>query len=82
MLSRQESPSIIRQKKECNTLDNADKSELDVNDERVQLPATFGRWIHDATRNRSVIDLSRMAALPPTQHQRIQILRQLHVHDQ
>src|SRR5260370_153844 len=62
-LHRQERTGIVRQKKKCNPLDNADQSELNVNDDGIEFPTTFTWLIHDATRNRSMIKLSRRCGL-------------------
>jgi hypothetical protein len=59
VLRRQKPTGIVRQEKECNPLDYANKGELDVNHDRVQFAAASTWRIHDATRNRSMIKLSR-----------------------
>jgi hypothetical protein len=58
-LHRQERAGIVRQEKKCNPLDNTDQSELNVNDDRIEFPTTFTWRIHESTRNRSMIKLSR-----------------------
>jgi len=55
---RHNCPGVIGQEKERNTLDNADQSELNVNDGRVELVAALAWRIHDATGNRSLIKMS------------------------
>ncbi len=59
MPQRYEHAGIVRQEKECNALDYADKSKLDVNHNRVEFPAAFTWRIHDATGNRLIVELSR-----------------------
>ena len=59
MPQRYEHTGIVREEKKRNALDYADKSKLDVNHNRVEFPAAFIWRIHDATRNRSTIKLSR-----------------------
>ncbi len=50
---------IVREEKECNALDYADKRELDVNHNRVEFPAAFTWSVHDAIGNRLIVELSR-----------------------
>jgi len=59
MPHRYEHTGIVREEKECNALDYADKSKLDVNHNRVEFPAAFTWRIHDATGNRLIVELSR-----------------------
>jgi hypothetical protein len=58
VLLRQEPAGIVRQEKECNALDDAHKSELNINDDRVEFPAAFTSRVHKATRKHSLIELS------------------------
>src|SRR5262249_28065442 len=59
VLLRQEPAGIVRQEKECNALDDADQSELNINDDRVEFSAPFTWWVHEPTRKRSMSELSR-----------------------
>jgi hypothetical protein len=59
MLNRQERASLVCQEKECDSLDNADQRQLDVDNDGIELAAAFAWRIHDATRKRSMIKLSR-----------------------
>jgi hypothetical protein len=59
VLRHQQPTGIVRQEKECNALDYAHKSQLDVNHDRVELAAAISWRSHEPTRNRSMIKLSR-----------------------
>ena len=58
MPRRHDCAGVIRQEKERNTLDDADQSELNINDRRIELAAALAWRIHDATGNRSLIKMS------------------------
>ena len=60
MSQRQNGARIIRQKKQCNALNDADESQLDVNDNRIELAAARVQWIHPASGNRLAIRMSRL----------------------
>ena len=44
-------------------MDNAGERKLDVDDDRIELAAAFTLWVHDATRNRSMIGMSRYSVI-------------------
>ena len=58
MPRRHNCPGVIRQEEERNTLDDADQSELNIDDGRIELAPALAWWIHDATGNRSLIKMS------------------------
>ncbi|PYJ48921.1 MAG: hypothetical protein DME50_02170 [Verrucomicrobia bacterium] len=54
---------VVRQKKQCNTLDDADESQLDINNDRIELAAARVQRIHPASGNRLEISMSRLLGL-------------------
>jgi hypothetical protein len=63
MSQGQNSTRVIRQEKQGNTLNDADESELDVDDNGIELAAARLQRIHDATGNRLAIRMSRLRGL-------------------
>ena len=59
MSKRENRTSVVCQEKKGNPLNNAGESELDVDDDRIELATAFTLRVHDATRNRSMIGMSR-----------------------
>src|SRR5207245_635081 len=59
MPHRHERAGIVRKEEKCDPLYDTDESQLNIDDDRIELAAAVAWWIHDATRNRSMIKLSR-----------------------